>query len=90
MALIAVGGGVVRIVKAVLATPNQVKTLTVRVDTVAARQERQTNELKDVSEATWTFVGLRCLEMSDSAIVDSKLACGKAFRISGITRRLSR
>lgn len=89
-ACVTVGGGSVTLVKAVLATPSEVHALKVKVDTLAARQERQATDLQEVSQATWTFVALRCLELDDSAFVSSRLPCGKAFMISGVVRRLSR
>lgn len=87
---LAVGGSGVKLASAVLATPGKVEALTARVDTLAQHQLAQGDDLKEVSEATWTFVALRCLELDDSAFVSSRLPCGKAFIISGVVRRISR
>jgi len=81
---------IVGYVRGVFAAPGKLEKLTVIVDTVAVRQERQGVELRAVGEATWTFVALQCMTMDDSSFVSSRLPCGKAFQISGVTRRLTR
>jgi hypothetical protein len=78
------------IARGVLAAPGRLNTLEVKVDTVAAVQERQGNELKEVSEATWAMVAMNCLGLNDSAFVMNRLPCGKAFTRSGVTQRLAR
>ena len=76
-------------VRGVFAAPGKIEALKVQVDSMAAIQKRQGDDLKDVSEATWTFVALQCLSLTDSAFVSSRLPCGKAFQISGVLRRLA-
>lgn len=83
-------GALLTAVQAVYRTPKELHAAQAQLDTLAIQVAAMRVEFSDVSAATWTFVGLRCLEMSDSAFVESKLPCGKAFLKSGLTRRLSR